>query len=257
MSGAEPRRRASERAGSSDAERFVRYAETRDRGLRDELIVEHLGLARALARRYSGRGESVEDLEQVATVGLLKAVERFDPERGLAFSTFAVPTILGEIKRHFRDRAWATRVPRGLQEVALRLTQSVQNLTQELKRSPSLDEIAADMDIDVERVLEAMEVNRSYAASSLDAPSRDDDSSRRLERVLAEVDPGLAAVDHQLVVQSLLETLSERDRRIVELRFFSGCTQLEIAEQVGISQMHVSRLLARSLESLRDHLSEV
>ena len=225
--------------------------------LRDELILEHLGLARALARRYSGRGESVEDLEQVATVGLLKAVERFEPDRGLAFSTFAVPTILGEIKRHFRDRAWATRVPRGLQELALRLNESVQVLTQELKRSPSLDEIAADMEVDVERVLEAMEVNRSYSASSLDATSPDDDTSRRLERVLAEVDPGLAAVDHQLVVKSLLETLPDRDRRIVELRFFEGFTQLEIAEQIGISQMHVSRLLARSLESLREHMTGV
>ena len=241
-------------AGSTD--RFELYAGTRDRTLRDELIIEHLGLARALARRYSGRGESMEDLEQVATVGLLKAVERFEPGRGLAFSTFAVPTILGEIKRHFRDRAWATRVPRGLQELALRLTQSVQSLTQELKRSPSLDEIAADMGIDVERVLEAMEVNRSYAASSLDAPAHDDDTSRRLERVLAEVDPALDAVDHQLEVESLLARLSTRDRRIVELRFFEGRTQLEIAEEVGISQMHVSRLLARALESLREHVTE-
>jgi RNA polymerase sigma-B factor len=199
----------------------------------------------------------VDDLEQVATVGLLKAVERFEPDRGLAFSTFAVPTILGEIKRHFRDRAWATRVPRGLQELALRLNESVQVLTQQLKRSPSLDEIAADMEVDVERVLEAMEVNRSYSASSLDATPPDDDTSRRLERVLAEVDPGLAAVDHQLVVKSLLETLPDRDRRIVELRFFEGCTQSEIAEQIGISQMHVSRLLARSLESLREHMTGV
>jgi RNA polymerase sigma-B factor len=241
--------------GSTD--RFARYRVTGDRALRDELILEHLGLARALARRYSGRGESVDDLEQVATVGLLKAVERFEPDRGLAFSTFAVPTILGEIKRHFRDRAWATRVPRGLQELALRLNESVQVLTQQLKRSPSLDEIAADMEVDVERVLEAMEVNRSYSASSLDATPPDDDTSRRLERVLAEVDPGLAAVDHQLVVKSLLETLPDRDRRIVELRFFEGCTQSEIAEQIGISQMHVSRLLARSLESLREHMTGV
>lgn len=233
-------------------DRFVEFARSRDRGLRDELIVEHLGLAKAMARRYSGRGEALDDLEQVATVGLLKAVERFEPDRGLAFSTFAVPTIVGEIKRHFRDRSWAMRVPRGLQELALALSNAVRGLTQELGRSPSLDEIAERMEVDVEQVLEAMEVNRSYSTTSLDSPGSDDDArSPLLDRALAHTDPGLDAVDQRLIVEDLLASLPERERQIVELRFFEGLTQSEIAEIVGVSQMHVSRLLSRSLTQLR------
>jgi RNA polymerase sigma factor, sigma-70 family/RNA polymerase sigma-70 factor, sigma-B/F/G subfamily len=241
---------------STAQDRFVAYHGSHDRGLRDELILEHLGLAHALARRYSGRGEALDDLQQVATVGLLKAVERFDPERGLAFTTFAVPTITGEIKRHFRDRAWATRVPRGLQERALRLTRAVQDLSHELGRSPSLDEIAQALDVDVEAVLEAMEVNRSYATSSLDAPVGNDETSRGLDRVLGRIDPGLEAVDREMVVGDLLASLPERDRQIVHLRFFEGLTQSEISDRIGISQMHVSRLLSKSLASLRELLSE-
>lgn len=241
---------------STAQDRFVAYQHSHDRGLRDELILEHLGLAHALARRYSGRGEALDDLQQVATVGLLKAVERFDPDRGLAFTTFAVPTITGEIKRHFRDRAWATRVPRGLQERALRLTRAVQDLSHELGRSPSLDEIAQALDVDVEAVLEAMEVNRSYATSSLDAPVDNDDTSRGLDRVLGRIDPGLEAVDREMVVGDLLASLPERDRQIVHLRFFEGLTQSEIAARIGISQMHVSRLLSQSLAGLRELLSE-
>ncbi|MGZ4676426.1 MAG: SigB/SigF/SigG family RNA polymerase sigma factor [Acidimicrobiia bacterium] len=240
-------------AGAAALEEFVEYARTRDRTLRDEVIMNHIGLAKALARRYAGRGEPLDDLEQVATLGLLKAVERFDPGRGLAFTTFAVPTITGEIKRHFRDRAWATRVPRALQERALALTEVVRELGHELGRSPSLDEIAQAMDVSVETVLEAMEANRSYSASSLDTPVRDDDVSRRLERVLSTIDPDLEGVDTRLLVETLLDPLSPRDRRIVELRFYDGLTQSEIAAQVGISQMHVSRLLTKALETMRAH----
>lgn len=232
-------------------DRFVEYQATRSRAIRDELVVEHLGLARSLARRYSGRGEAVEDLEQVATVGLLKAVERFDPDRGLAFTTFAVPTISGEIKRHFRDRGWATRVPRGLQDLALRLTRTVQELGHELGRSPSVAELAVALDVGAEMVLEAMEANRSYSASSLDAPASDDDSGPGLDRVLGQLDPGMEAVEREMVVRDLLDSLSERDRQIVQLRFFEGLTQSEIAERINISQMHVSRLLARALSTLR------
>jgi len=221
-------------------ERFEEYRATGDQQVRDELVVEHLGLARALARRYAGRGESIEDLQQVATVGLLKAVERFDPGRGLSFTTFAVPTITGEIKRHFRDRTWATRVPRALQELALRLTDSVRELNQELGRSPSIAEIAARLGVDQELVLEAMEVSRSYTASSLDAPTDDDGGGvSRVDRVMGDVDAGYEAVEQQMTVDHLLSTLSERDRTIVTLRFFENMTQSEIAEQVGISQMHV------------------
>jgi RNA polymerase sigma-B factor len=237
-------------------ERFARYQATGDRDLRDELVVEHLGLARAMARRYAGRGESLDDLQQVATVGLLKAVERFDPGRGLSFTTFAVPTITGELKRHFRDRTWSTRVPRALQELALRLTESVRDLSQELGRSPSIAEIAARLEIGEEMVLEAMEVSRSYTASSLDAPVDEETGASRIDRVLGDEDSGYEAVDQQMTVDHLLSTLSERDRTIVTLRFFDNLTQSEIAARVGISQMHVSRLLARALATLHGVLAE-
>jgi RNA polymerase sigma-B factor len=237
-------------------ERFAEYQASGDRAVRDELVVEHLGLARALARRYSGRGEAVEDLQQVAMVGLVKAVERFDPGRGLSFTTFAVPTITGEIKRHFRDRTWATRVPRALQELALRLTDTVRELSQELGHSPSIAEIAERLGIDEERVLEAMEVSRSYTASSLDAPADEESGGSRYERVLGGDDAGYEGVEQRMTVDFLLSTLSERDRTIVTLRFFDNLTQSEIAERVGISQMHVSRLLARALESLHGVIAE-
>jgi RNA polymerase sigma-B factor len=237
-------------------ERFAEYRATGDRAVRDELVVEHLGLAKALARRYSGRGEQLDDLQQVAMVGLLKAVERFDPERGLSFTTFAVPTITGEIKRHFRDKTWATRVPRALQELALRLTDSVRELSQELGRSPSIAEIAERLGVDEEAVLEAMEVSRSYTASSLDAPGDDESGSPRYERALGGLDEQYEAVEQRMTVDHLLSTLSERDRTIVTLRFFENLTQSEIAARVGISQMHVSRLLARALEALHGVISE-
>jgi RNA polymerase sigma-B factor len=237
-------------------DRFVRYRETGDRALRDDLVVEHLGLARALARRYSGRGESLDDLQQVAMVGLLKAVERFEPDRGLSFTTFAVPTITGELKRHFRDRTWSTRVPRALQELALRLTDSVRELSQELGRSPSIAEIAQRLDVSEETVLEAMEVSRSYTAASLDAPVDEESGTSRIDRVLGDEDSGFEAIDQQMTVDYLLSTLSERDRTIVTLRFFENMTQSEIAARVGISQMHVSRLLARALDTLHGVLAE-
>ena len=230
-------------------ERFFEYRRTKDRRLRDALISDHLGLAIALARRFAGRGEAVDDLEQIATLGLLKAVERFEPERGLAFSTFATPTISGEIKRHFRDRSWSVRVPRALQELGLRLTATVADLTNDLGRSPTLDEIAAELDVDTEAVLEAMEANRAYATQSLDAQLPGDD--RSLGDTIGSDEPGMDDVEVRMVVGDLLETLPEREQAILRLRFFEGLTQTEIASQVGISQMHVSRLLSRSLETLR------
>jgi RNA polymerase sigma-B factor len=230
-------------------ERFFEYRRTKDRRLRDELIQNHLGLALALARRFAGRGEAVEDLEQIATLGLLKAVERFEPERGLAFSTFATPTIAGEIKRHFRDRSWSVRVPRALQELGLRLTATVGELTNELGRSPTLQEIAQQLEVDQEAVLEAMEANRAYATHSLDAQLPGED--RSLGDTLGGDEPGMDNVERQIVVEDLLQTLPEREQAILRLRFFDGLTQTEIASRVGISQMHVSRLLARSLETLR------
>lgn len=230
-------------------DRFFEYRRTKDRRLRDQLISDHLGLALALARRFAGRGEAVEDLEQIATLGLLKAVERFEPERGLAFSTFATPTISGEIKRHFRDRSWSVRVPRALQELGLRLTATVGELTNELGRSPTLQEIATQLEVDQEAVLEAMEANRAYATHSLDAQLPGED--RSLGDTLGGDEPGMDNVERQMVVEDLLSTLPEREQEILRLRFFDGLTQTEIAARVGISQMHVSRLLARSLETLR------
>jgi RNA polymerase sigma-B factor len=230
-------------------ERFFEYRRTKDRRLRDELIQDHLGLALALARRFAGRGEAVEDLEQIATLGLLKAVERFEPERGLAFSTFATPTIAGEIKRHFRDRSWSVRVPRALQELGLRLTATVQELTNVLGRSPTLAEIAEHLEVDQEDVLEAMEANRAYATHSLDAQLPGED--RSLGDTLGDHEPGMDNVESRIVAEDLLATLPEREQTILRLRFFDGLTQTEIATRVGISQMHVSRLLARSLETLR------
>ena len=230
-------------------ERFFEYRRTKDRRLRDALISDHLGLAIALARRFAGRGEAVDDLEQIATLGLLKAVERFEPERGLAFSTFATPTISGEIKRHFRDRSWSVRVPRALQELGLRLTATVADLTNDLGRSPTLDEIAQELEVDPEAVLEAMEANRAYATQSLDAQLPGDD--RTLGDTIGGDEPGMDDVEVRMVVGDLLATLPEREQAILRLRFFEGLTQTEIASQVGISQMHVSRLLSRSLETLR------
>jgi RNA polymerase sigma-B factor len=230
-------------------ERFFEYRRTKDRRLRDALISDHLGLAIALARRFAGRGEAVDDLEQIATLGLLKAVERFEPERGLAFSTFATPTISGEIKRHFRDRSWSVRVPRALQELGLRLTATVADLTNDLGRSPTLDEIARELEVDPEAVLEAMEANRAYATQSLDAQLPGDD--RTLGDTIGGDEPGMDDVEVRMVVGDLLATLPEREQAILRLRFFEGLTQTEIASQVGISQMHVSRLLSRSLETLR------
>jgi RNA polymerase sigma-B factor len=234
--------------------RFFEYRKTRDRHLRDELIAEHLGLAIALARRFSGRGEAVDDLEQIATLGLLKAVERFEPERGLAFSTFATPTISGEIKRHFRDKSWSVRVPRALQELGLRLTATVADLTNELGRSPTVAEIAERLEVDPEAVLEAMEANRAFATQSLDAQLPGDD--RTLGDTLGGEEPGMDQVEHEMVVSDLLARLPEREQTILRLRFFDGLTQTEIAARVGISQMHVSRLLSRSLDALRRDLDQ-
>jgi RNA polymerase sigma-B factor len=234
--------------------RFLEYRRTRDRRIRDELISEHLGLAIALARRFGGRGEAMDDLEQIATLGLLKAVERFEPERGLAFSTFATPTISGEIKRHFRDRSWSVRVPRALQELGLRLTATVGDLTNELGRSPTIAEIAERIEVDPEAILEAMEANRAFATQSLDAPMPGDD--RTLGDTLGGDEPGLDQIEHEMVVGDLLSRLPEREQRILRLRFYDGLTQTEIAARVGISQMHVSRLLARALDTLRRDLED-
>jgi RNA polymerase sigma-B factor len=242
--------------GRAVDERFGVYRRTRDRRLRDELVEEHAPLAHFLARRFANRGEPVDDLVQVALVGLLKAVERFEPGRGLQFSTFATPTILGELKRHFRDRGWAVRVPRRVQELHLQLGRIVATLGQEQGRSPTPAEVADRAGVSEENVLEAMEAGSLYRLVSLEAPAtRDEEEANELVACLGDDDPAFEQIEHRSELDELLGVLPDRERRIVELRFFEGMTQSEIAERVGVSQMHVSRLLARSLETLRSEAS--
>jgi RNA polymerase sigma-B factor len=241
--------------GSHDRERaalFDEYRRTGDRDVRNRLIELNFRLAETIANRYTGRGERHDDLAQVAMVGLLKAVERFEPERGLAFSSFATPTIEGELKRHFRDQRWAVRVPRHLQELSLEINHSVAALSQRSGRSPTVAEIAADTGHREELVLEALEAGRASLAVSLDSgpPAADDEASAPVDRLGAQ-DPGLEGAERRLIVAGLLKSLPQREQAIVALRFYDGLTQSQIAEQFGISQMQVSRLLARSLERLR------
>ena len=230
--------------------RFREYRRTRDRDLRNELVEEHVRLADFLARRFAHRGESADDLRQVALIGLLKAVERFEPERGLQFSSFATPTIVGELKRHFRDRGWAVRIPRRLQELHLEIERTVGTLSQELGRVPRISEIAARAGVSDEDVLESMEAGGLYRLSSIDGQAGDEHGGAPSGLPLGTDDAELGAVDDRVEVAELLATLPARERTIVYLRFFEGLTQTEIAEHVGISQMHVSRLLTRSLQSL-------
>jgi RNA polymerase sigma-B factor len=232
-------------------ERFAEYRRTGDRRLRDELVEAHVPLAQYLARRFSHRGEPHDDLLQVALLGLLKAVERFEPDRGLQFSTFATPTIVGELKRHFRDRGWAMRVPRRVQELHLQLSRAIGAMSQSQGRSPTPKEVAAFLGVSEEEVLEAMEAGGMYRLASLDAPAPAAEDGSDLLGMVGDEDPALDQVEHAEELSTLLRALPERERAIVYLRFFRGLTQSEIAEKIGISQMHVSRLLARSLEQLR------
>ncbi|MFN8035456.1 MAG: SigB/SigF/SigG family RNA polymerase sigma factor [Acidimicrobiia bacterium] len=234
-------------------ERFARLRETGDRTLRNELVMEHADLARYLARRFRSRGESPEDLEQVALLGLVKAIERFDPERGLSFSAFATPTVLGELKRHFRDHTWSVRVPRALQEAALDVNTAIAELSQSLGHSPTVADVARHTGRSEESVLEAMEANRAYHATSLDVAAGDDDGPPPLVDQFGRRDDRLADFEDRVTIEALLAVLPEREQRILRLRFFGGLTQSEIAVRLGISQMHVSRLIARALDRLRHY----
>lgn len=240
----------------SEGDAFEEYARTRDPVQRDALVDAHIGLAEHLARRFANRGEPLDDLIQVASIGLLKAIDRFEPDRGLVFSTFATPTIVGELKRHFRDKGWSVRVPRRVQELHLRLSSVVEDLTKELGRSPTLGEIARAASATEEQVLDALEAGHAYRARSLDAPAGDDDEGdASLAARLGEEDPGLAASELRAELSPLLALLPNRERVILHMRFYEGRTQSEIAIHLGISQMQVSRLLARSLVRLRESAS--
>ncbi|BCB90689.1 RNA polymerase sigma factor SigF [Phytohabitans suffuscus] len=226
--------------------------------VRDRAIEQLLPLAQHLARRFRDRGEPFDDLVQTATLGLIKAVDRFDPDRGTDFAGFAIPTIIGEIKRHFRDRTWAVRVPRRLQELRLMINEANSALTQDLGRSPTVAQVAAHLGISEEEVLEGMEGARAYNATSLSTPvSGDVGGGTALGDLLGDIDPGFDTVEARATLAKALRTLPERERRIVLMRFCGNLTQQQIADQVGISQMHVSRLLARTLARLRDELADL
>ncbi|HSJ50096.1 MAG TPA: SigB/SigF/SigG family RNA polymerase sigma factor [Actinomycetota bacterium] len=225
------------------------FAKLPDDRARETLLVRHRPLALYLARRFQGRGESLEDLEQVAAMALLKAIDRLDPKRELKFSTFATITIIGELKRHLRDRGWAIRVPRPIQELAVLVTRCVGTMTQALGRSPTVPEIAEQVGEPPEKVLEALDASRVYTTDSLDTPVGVDDQAP-VDR-LAEHDERFDRLDSWQSIAPLLAHLPERERRILYLRFFEERTQSEIADELGISQMHVSRLLSRTLSGLR------
>ena len=222
--------------------------------LRDELVELHLPLVEYLARRFRNRGEMLDDLVQVATIGLIKSVDRFDLERGVEFSTYATPTIVGEIKRHFRDKGWAIRVPRRLQELKLALTKATSELSQANGRAPTVHELAQHLGLSEEEVLEGLESANAYSAVSLDAPDGGDDDSPAVADSLGMVDEALEGVEYRESLKPLLEKLPAREKKILMLRFFGGMTQSQIAAELGISQMHVSRLLARTLAQLREGL---
>jgi RNA polymerase sigma-B factor len=224
--------------------------EARDPTLREELVGIHLPLVEYLARRFRNRGEPLEDLVQVGTIGLLKAIDRFDLQREVEFSTYATPTIVGELKRHFRDKGWAVRVPRRLQELNLSLNKVVAELSQEIGRSPTISEIAAKVRLSEEEVLEGLDTSNAYAVVSLDAPAGGEDAPSVSEHIGSE-DESLEALEYRAALGPLIAELPERERRILYLRFFRGMTQSQIAARLGISQMHVSRLLNRTLGVLR------
>jgi RNA polymerase sigma-B factor len=241
----------------SDKVLLRRYHEQGDLAAREQLIEQYMSLVRSLARRYSYRGEQLEDLVQIGAIGLIKAIDRFDVNRGVELTTYATPNIIGEIKRHFRDRGWAVRVPRGLQELNIQLSRVIEELTVQNGRSPTIPELAKAASVTDEEVLEALESGRAYSSLSLSAGSGGNDDDRELDPL-----ESLGAEEHQYEVsedRAVLEpgfrVLDERERKILHLRFFEGLTQSQIAQQVGISQMHVSRLIRRSLEKIRDEIA--
>lgn len=223
-----------------------------DAQARSDVVERFLPLARRLARRYAARNETPEDLVQVANLGLVKAAGRFDPARGIAFSSFAVPTILGELRRHFRDHSWALHVPRSMQERALEVSAAIDELTERLGRSPGVSDLTAELGWPEERVLEALSTRRAFGADSLDARrSGQDDEGAALVETIGGEDPGFALAEYGASIAGALHSLPETDRRALHLRFVEDLTQTEIAGRLGVSQMQVSRILRRSLDSLR------
>ncbi|HZC12654.1 MAG TPA: SigB/SigF/SigG family RNA polymerase sigma factor [Thermoleophilaceae bacterium] len=248
-----PRRRSCDRAEARETERqlLLRYHLEGDLAAREELVERFLPLARDLALRYSYTDEPFDDLLQVASLGLIKAIDRFEPGRGTKFTSYAAPTILGELKRHFRDKGWSLHVPRDLQERTLAVSRETEALSKKLGRSPKVREVALALDCRVEDVLEAQEAAASYEAASLDAPAaRDDDESASLVDLLGQEDAAYDLVEDRHAIASTWQALPDVERKVLELRFMHDLTQREIGEQIGYSQMHVSRLLRRALTRL-------
>lgn len=236
-------------------ELFRRYKEEGDVEAREKLVMSHMNLVRFLANKFKNRGEPLDDLIQVGYLGLLKAIDRFDPSRGLEFTTYATPTIMGEIKRHFRDKGWSVRVPRRLQELSAKVNQATDVLTTELQRSPKIEEIAEYLDASVDEVLEAMESSSAYSSVPLEGTGNNDndDAPSVLDRYATE-DSALNFTDDRLIIEEALKGFSAREREVIDLRFLQGMTQIEIAEQLGISQVQVSRLLRRTLKKIQDKI---
>ena len=235
-----------------DRELLRRWRDDHDEQARLELVERTLPLARTLARRYANKGEALDDLEQVAALGLVKAIDRFDLSRDVRFTTFAVPTIAGEIKRHFRDRGWMIRVPRDVQELSARLSIVRDRLTRETGRSPTVEQLSKGAHAGVEQVLEALAAADAYRTLSLDEPLGE--GLEALDAIGGD-DLGFERVEQRHLLRSGLTHLPAREREILHLRFYEGLTQREIADRVGVSQMHVSRLIRRSIESLRKRLA--
>jgi RNA polymerase sigma-B factor len=243
--------RAGDRA-NEDRALFERYLDRRDPVDRELLVERFLPLARQLARRYQRPEEPFDDLFQVACLGLVKAIDRFDLSRDVAFSSYAVPTILGEIKRYFRDRTWSVRVPRDLQELALRVDRKVTELSTDLRRQPTVSEIAAAVGIEEEEVLEALEASGAYRATSLSLPrNADEEGGDTLGDVIGISEDGFDRAEERATLDRLLMTVSAREREVLRLRFEEDLTQAEIGEQIGVSQMQVSRIIRQSLNRLR------
>ncbi len=236
-------------------ELFRLYKQEGDEEAREQLIVSHLNLVRFLASKFKNRGEPLDDLMQVGTIGLIKAIDRFDPERGLEFTTFATPTIMGEIKRHFRDKGWSVRVPRRLQELSAKVNSTTDDLTRELQRPPSVAEVAERLGATVDEVLEAMESSTAYSSVPLEGTSGDaDDDAPSIIDHYASEDADLASSDDRMLLESLISSFTPREQEIIRMRFEEGLTQLEISERLGISQVQVSRMLRKVLKTMQERL---
>jgi RNA polymerase sigma-B factor len=236
-------------------ERYHRHGDREARGL---VIEEQMPLVEFLAGKFRGRGEPVEDLEQVASIGLIKAVDRFDIDRRIEFSTYATPNIMGEIKRHFRDKGWAMRVPRSMQEMRQAVKEEIRKHTVKTGRSPTIRELAEVLDADEEKVAEALTLGRAYSTASLDAPANPEDSEGdTVGELQADESAPVEGVEDRILLESAMGNLKEQEQQILNLRFNEGKTQTEIARDIGVSQMHVSRLLRRAVAELREEMGGV